>query len=356
MKALDLTFDTPFEHGVKLSDYVKKARYTYVIFLRYFGCRSCQIDMIDLAAAKEQFKAKDAQVLVVLQSAPEVAAEGSKQFELPFDIACDPEAKLYALYNVPSAGSKEAMAERNGAMNEAQAAKMAAKRERMADLVHGAYEGDEYQLPAYFLLDSDMELLRQHRAENMGDMPTSDEYLEMLPLYAADFTFNTQSEKGLKLSDYAKKADRTFLIFLRYFGCSSCQLDMIDLAECYDQFKAKNAQVLVVLQSDPAIARAGKDKFELPFDIVCDPDMALYRLYDVQSAGDYAHLLANPGEKWAEKKSRIEAMGLEHGEYEGDEFQLPAYFLLNKDLEIVKCHRGATIEDMPLADEYLELL
>ncbi len=356
MKALDLTFDTPFEQGVKLSDYVKNTRYTFVIFLRYFGCRSCQLDMIDLAAAREQFKARDAQVLVVLQSAPEVAAEGSKQFELPFDIACDPEARLYALYNVPSAGSKDAMAARNGAMNETQAAKMAAKRARMADLVHGAYEGDEYQLPAYFLLDGSMELLAEHRAENMGDMPTADEYLDMIPLHAPDFSFDTQAEKGLHLREYAQKADKTLLVFLRYFGCPSCQLDMIDLAECHEQFKAKNTQLLVALQSDPAVAAAGKAQFELPFDIVCDPGMALYKLLDIRSAGDYAHLLANPGEKWAEKRTRIEALGLSHGEYEGDEFQLPAWFLLNKDLEILKCHRAATIEDMPLAEEYLELL
>ncbi|MDD6316728.1 MAG: hypothetical protein PUB63_06910 [Clostridia bacterium] len=40
MKAADFTFDTPFEQGLRLSEEVRKAERTFLIFLRYFGCRS----------------------------------------------------------------------------------------------------------------------------------------------------------------------------------------------------------------------------------------------------------------------------------------------------------------------------
>lgn len=182
MKAADFTFDTPFEQGLRLSEEVRKAERTFLIFLRYFGCRSCQVDMIDLAAARDAFAAKKAQVLVVLQSRPEIAAEGSRRFELPFGIICDPDAALYRLYGVESAGSAEGMAARSQAAAPEAAARMAVKREKYDayKLEHGAYEGDEYQLPAYFLLDADMEILRSHRAQSLGDMPTAEEYLQMI--------------------------------------------------------------------------------------------------------------------------------------------------------------------------------
>lgn len=178
-KALDFTFDTPFEKGLKLSDYVKKQKYTFVIFLRYFGCTSCQIDMIDLAAAYNDFKAKDAQVLVALQSRPDIAGAGSEKFDLPFDIICDPDAKIYKLYQVESAGSKEGLL--NLELADA-AARFSAKVERRQalGLEHGEYEGDEYQLPGYFLMDSQMNLIAQHRAKSIGDMPLAEEYLELI--------------------------------------------------------------------------------------------------------------------------------------------------------------------------------
>ena len=181
MKAIDFTFNTPFMQGLRLSQEVKKANRTFLIFLRYFGCRSCQVDMIDLAAAKLAFQAKNAQVFVVLQSTPEIAAEGSTRFDLPFGIICDPEGELYKLYEVGSAGSADAMAERNRNAAPDAAAKLNAKRAKFDEykLEHGAYEGDEYQLPAYFMLDADMNILRSHRAQSLGDMPTAEEYVEM---------------------------------------------------------------------------------------------------------------------------------------------------------------------------------
>lgn len=187
---------------------------------------------------------------------------------------------------------------------------------------------------------------------------------------ALDFTFNTPFKKGLKLSEEVKKADTTFLIFLRYFGCTSCQVDMIGLAEEYEKFKAKNAQVLVVLQSRGEIAKDGSERFNLPYDIVCDPDAEIYRLYDVRSAT--TEKLANDDprkgellrgkatkeqtEKFEKKMARREELGLTHGEYEGDEYQLPGYFIIDKDMNLLKSHRAVAISDMPLADEYLDLI
>ena len=40
-KLKDYVFDTAFESDVKLSDKVKNADKTILLFLRYYGCRIC---------------------------------------------------------------------------------------------------------------------------------------------------------------------------------------------------------------------------------------------------------------------------------------------------------------------------
>lgn len=179
MKAIDFRFNTPTETGLLLSEEVKKAKYTYLIFLRYYGCTSCQIDLMDLSKVYDQFTAKDAQILVVLQSKPEILAKGIETQGIPFTLISDPEQKLYPLYNVQAAESKEAM---RASMTPDVMEKFGAKIQRgqAAGLTHGEYEGNEYQLPGYFLIDSEMNLLKEHRAKNLADMPYGVEYLELI--------------------------------------------------------------------------------------------------------------------------------------------------------------------------------
>ena len=108
---------------------------------------------------------------------------------------------------------------------------------------------------------------------------------------AIDFTFNTADEQNLVLSEEVKKAKYTFLIFLRYYGCTSCQIDLIDLAKKYDRFLANDAQVLVVLQSRPETLRAGIETRGIPFRLISDPGQQLYPLYKVYAARDYDALV-----------------------------------------------------------------
>ena len=84
----------------------------------------------------------------------------------------------------------------------------------------------------------------------------------------ADFSFNTPFESDVKLSEKAKGAKKTVLLFLRYYGCTLCQLDIREYANAYDRFKEKDAQLLVVLQSPASTINAQLTKEDLPFDII----------------------------------------------------------------------------------------
>lgn len=171
-KALDFTFNSVFENQLVLSQEVKKASKTFLVFLRYYGCRICQLDMKEYTDEYQRFMNKDTQLLVVLQSTQQSLKNQTKPEDLPYKIVCDPDQKLYKLYDIHAAASKEEMGSPESAARVAIAAELG--------MVHGAYEGDELQLPAAFLLDDQMNLLYAHYATNVGDVPSVEEMVSML--------------------------------------------------------------------------------------------------------------------------------------------------------------------------------
>ena len=81
-----------------------------------------------------------------------------------------------------------------------------------------------------------------------------------------DFTFDTPFEKGKSLYA-AAEGKPVFLLFLRYYGCTVCQLDIRELKNDYARFTQKGAKVLVVLQSKPELIA---EKYDKLVDLVID--------------------------------------------------------------------------------------
>ena len=109
-KAIDFTYQTPYGKTSTLEEKVQKADKTFLIFLRYYGCTICQLDIRAYRENYQKFLDKDAQILLVLQSAPATIAESITEEELRFEVACDPEGKPYDLYQVGAARSKLGLA------------------------------------------------------------------------------------------------------------------------------------------------------------------------------------------------------------------------------------------------------
>lgn len=148
------------------------------------------------------------------------------------------------------------------------------------------------------------------------------------------------------LSDNGGKS--TLLIFLRYYGCTICQLDLANLRARYGEITAAGGRALVVLQSDGAgvAAQIGPDHF--PFEIICDPDQALYRRFGVAPALSMEKMASTAVLK---KIGAARAAGFTHGAYEGNELQLPAVLMLDAGLTVRKAHYGADPGDLPTVDE-----
>ena len=169
-----------------------------------------------------------------------------------------------------------------------------------------------------------------------------------------DFEYVTPFSQGHTLTETAAKAPKTALIFLRYWGCPLCQYDIHLLAQAHPEITAHGGQLLVVLQSDPKglAEQLGKED-ALPFSIICDPDQKLYQRFAIAPAASMAKMADL---KMVGRIVKATRMGIKHGDYEGNEQQLPAAFVIDGERKIRYAHYAASVSDMPDAAELAALL
>jgi peroxiredoxin len=166
-----------------------------------------------------------------------------------------------------------------------------------------------------------------------------------------DFTFDTIHTTGRKLYENLAE-NKTALVFLRYYGCTLCQYEILQLAEQYAAIAAKGSKAYVVLQSNPTRLAEQIAPDALPFEIICDPEMKLYKEFEILPfEGD-----AKITEKEIAKFTALKSSGLQHGEYEGEEKQLPALFILDNTGTVLTAHYAESLADMPAMSELAEML
>lgn len=169
-----------------------------------------------------------------------------------------------------------------------------------------------------------------------------------------DFTFDTPFEKNCILSQTAKMvAGKTALLFLRYYGCTLCQYDIHQYIIQYDKIAATGGQLLIVLQSAPAKLAADLQKQSLPFSFICDPKQELYKMFEIEPAESMAKMADL---KTLGKIAKATAKGFKHGDYEGNELQLPACFIIDPSLKLHYIHYGVSAGDVPEPEQLAELL
>ncbi|MGB4438116.1 MAG: redoxin domain-containing protein [Sedimentibacter sp.] len=167
-----------------------------------------------------------------------------------------------------------------------------------------------------------------------------------------DFKVDTLYSRGISLNSLLSD-NKTAILFLRYAGCTLCRFDMMILNEEYDKIKEAGGEVLVVLQSEPDKLKKELDKNNYPFEIICNPSQELYKQLEILPANSQEEMI---GPDSMEKLGRVHASGLTHGDYEGNELQLPAAFVVDKDLNVTYAHYASHITDMPDVDKLAQLL
>ena len=143
-----------------------------------------------------------------------------------------------------------------------------------------------------------------------------------------------------------------YLIFLRYYGCTVCQYIIRNLSDNYNKFLEKNINIFVVLQSEPSIINQAIQEDRISVNIIPDVEQAIYKLYDVKPAKNKAGLASLRTIEIMKKAKKIKLI---HGEYEGNELQLPATFLIDQDKVLRYVKYGSGAGDVPEAKELINI-
>lgn len=172
--------------------------------------------------------------------------------------------------------------------------------------------------------------------------------------FLPEFVYDTPFAKGVSFRETCGKVPgKTALVFLRYYGCTLCQLDLHSYAAAYDAIRQTGGQLLVVLQSDPENLANQLTPESLPFEIICDPQQELYRRFCVGAAPSMLRMMSPAT---VAKGIRAMAGGYKHGEYEGNELQLPAVFVTRRDGCLAYVRYGTATGDAPTPKELLAAL
>ena len=169
----DFAVNTVYEKGLTIKD-ITGGKPTMFWFLRYMGCPPCRLDVHLLTQRKPDFDEKGVNLVVVMQSDPEIVKRDMIDAELPFHLICDTDQMLYKTLELG-----ERKPGWQDTMTEEDRAKQLYKKEIIEKLgiVHGEYEGNEEQRPAFFYIDSDMTVIEAHYGKYTSDMPLADEAL-----------------------------------------------------------------------------------------------------------------------------------------------------------------------------------
>ncbi len=172
-----------------------------------------------------------------------------------------------------------------------------------------------------------------------------------------DYTVCTGYRDELSIHEAVKAKKKTVFWVLRYIGCTICRMDVELIKNNYQKFTDKDTQVFVVMQSDQEHIRKNIPEGHLPYEIICDSEMKIYKDLMILPAASKEEM-AGPAdmEKLAGKRELIKEYGFHHGDYEGDELQLPALFITDSDAKVLYAHYAKTIGDMPTLDEVVALL
>lgn len=135
----------------KLSN-LKGRNRALIIFSRYFGCTVCQIDFKELLEAADEIQ-KTGRMIYITQSGEENAREAIEGKRVSFPVMLDPMEPypLYKAYGVEDFGPQDLPKIRERAM-----------KGREQGFQHGAYEGNEKQSPADFIVSTDGRIDHAH--------------------------------------------------------------------------------------------------------------------------------------------------------------------------------------------------
>ena len=166
---------------------------------------------------------------------------------------------------------------------------------------------------------------------------------------APNFTASLVDGESIEL-DQLIKSQSVCVIFLRFLGCPLTRLRMAELETEIDKYSLNDLKLLVVFESTPDRTQKYISRKGLHLDIIPDTKRELYDLYDVQPGGFLKMLKPQVLKKSGEATIK----GHMHGAFEGNELQLPAAFIIDKQRHFSYVNYGDHPADAVKTDLILE--
>jgi peroxiredoxin Q/BCP len=153
----------------------------------------------------------------------------------------------------------------------------------------------------------------------------------------------------LDLSTYRGKA--VLLSFYRYASCPVCNLRVRALMQQQDTLRARGLELVAVFQSSAESIGEYVGRQDVPFPIVPDPGLDLYRRFGVEAR--WSGLLT-PKAWLAILRGAL--AGFLPGRIEGPMQRVPADFIIDAQGRIALAHYGRHIDDHLEIDALLQWL
>jgi len=94
-----------------------------------------------------------------------------------------------------------------------------------------------------------------------------------------NFTLQNQDGVSVSLSDFTAKP--VVLFFFPRADTPGCTLESCGFRDIFAKFKKAGIVVLGISRDTVKAQKKFKDKYELPYDLLADPEMALIKRYDL---------------------------------------------------------------------------
>jgi thioredoxin-dependent peroxiredoxin len=94
-----------------------------------------------------------------------------------------------------------------------------------------------------------------------------------------DFTLQTQDGKTVHLSDY--KDSPVVLFFYPRADTPGCTLESCGFRDIFKKFQKEGIVVLGISRDTVKAQKKFKEKYDLPYDLLADPEMELIERYDL---------------------------------------------------------------------------
>lgn len=148
--------------------------------------------------------------------------------------------------------------------------------------------------------------------------------------------FTLRSLDGSLFSLGERRGKKTLLAFFRHAGCPFCNFRLHELIRAYPALRAAGVEPVGIFGSPLETLRTRAGRQSPPFPLLADPEDTVHERYGTGQS--LLGLLDPRGLPTYLKGLRL---GIPHGSTDGELLRMPAEFLLDGELRVVRAHYGA---------------